>query len=148
MLTILHYTSSIFAKGKHIICCCESWKKAKIVADDRTEIDEMESPHARYRSKRGIDDEDGRKGTRSRTKSRMCCIVFACNLLTAINYIIVFAAFVSCLLLIISYLRQQDTDRTINSDDFSLFRASVLVQFVLSCLVSSRKIFNMLEFLF
>ena len=50
MLTILHYTSSIFAKGKHIICCCESWKKAKIVADDRTEIDEMEAPHARYRS--------------------------------------------------------------------------------------------------
>lgn len=135
MLTILHYTSSIFAKGKHIICCCESWKKAKIVADDRTEIDEMEAPAARYRSKHGIDDEDGvRRGTRSRTKSRMCCIVFARNLLTAINYIIVFAAFVSCLLLIISYLRQQDTDRTSNSDDFALLRASVLVQFILSCL--------------
>ena len=70
------------------------------------------------------------------TFSRVVLLVFARNLLTAINYIIVFAAFVSCLLLIISYLRQQDTDRTSNSDDFALLRASVLVQFILSCLVS------------
>jgi hypothetical protein len=76
--------------------------------------------------------------SQSRTEHifQSCSLVFARNLLTAINYIIVFAAFVSCLLLIISYLRQQDTDRTINSDDFALFRASVLVQFILSCLVS------------
>jgi len=37
VISLLHYISGIFAKGRHLICCCEKWKKAKIVADSNTE---------------------------------------------------------------------------------------------------------------
>ena len=42
MLSLLHYLGSIFAKGRDLVCCCESWKKAKVDADARTEIGDDE----------------------------------------------------------------------------------------------------------
>ena len=39
LITLLHYVSGIFSKGRHIICCCEKWKKSKVHADNMTEPD-------------------------------------------------------------------------------------------------------------
>ena len=85
-------------------------------------------------------DED-KKGSRKRSKGKMCCITFLRNASIFINYVIVIAAFIASVLFIYIFLDEQDTDVRNPAENFYLFRASVTIEMILSIMVNTRKWF-------
>lgn len=138
LITLLHYVSGIFSKGRHIICCCEKWKKSKVHADNMTEPDS--EPNFRSTVRRGDNVEDYRpdktdkKGSRKRSNGKMCCIVFLRNAAVFLNYLIVLSAFIASILFIYVYLGEQDLDVINPSENFYILRGSVTIEMILAIL--------------
>jgi len=121
VLAIIQYFSSFFAKKRKVICCNEKWKKAKIEAEELTQVETV----SEYRE---------RKGKRKRSNGRMCCVVFLRNASIFLNYLIVFSAFIAGIMVIYVYLVENDRDVENLKNTFYTFRAAAIFHLILAIL--------------